>query len=148
MADDAAAVLFTGKLDKVRKTEKQQIVCGHNQQVVIDSEFVHREQKVAHSSQAGFIGLGSVIHNGYRLAIMLISCPFLKNRGEFMVGDDDILINLINAINIIKHPAQDGALPYFQQWFGKISGQFAQAGGISCRYYNCLHPGVVSDLNY
>ena len=70
---------------------------------------------------------------------MLFSFPLLKDGGKLMVRDDDMLINLCNAIDIIHHPAQNCILPNLQQWFRKVLCQFTQPCGIASRNNNTYH---------
>jgi hypothetical protein len=51
--------------------------------------------------------------------------PLLEYSCEFVVRDDDVLIDLWNLVNVIQHPAKDGIFAYLQQWFGEVFRQLS-----------------------
>ena len=70
---------------------------------------------------------------------MLFGGPFLENGGELMVGHDDMFGDIGNAVDVIEHTAQDGALTNLEQRFGEVLGQFSQTGGVACGEDDCFH---------
>ena len=67
--------------------------------------------------------------------------------GKLVVGDDDVLVDVGNGIDVIKHTSQDGVVAYLQQRFGKVLCQFAEACGVTGCYYDILHCGLISTEN-
>lgn len=70
---------------------------------------------------------------------MLFGGPFLEDGCELMVGHDDMFGDIGNAVDVIEHAAQDGALTNLEQRFGEILGQFSQTGGVACGEDDCFH---------
>ena len=56
-----------------------------------------------------------------------------------MVGDDDVLINLGDGVDIIEHATENGVFSYLEQGLGKVLGELTQTGGVACCYYDIFH---------
>ena len=64
---------------------------------------------------------------------------------KLMIGDDDMLIDLGDGVDIIEHSSEDGAFSYLEEWFGEVLGEFTKTCGITCRYYYILHKDLIVD---
>ena len=53
--------------------------------------------------------------------------------------DDDVLINIGNTVDIVKHTAENGGFPYLKQRLREVLCQFAKPCGVSCGYNYILH---------
>ena len=49
-----------------------------------------------------------------------------------MVGDDDMFINLRDAVDVIEHTTEDGVFTYFQQGLWEVFGQLTQSRSVTC----------------
>ena len=124
VAHNARCSLFLCKVHKLLEREEQQVVCGNYQKVVIQVEFIHREQQVTDRPKAGFIGEGVVVHHRDGLGIVLLVGPELEDIRKPAVGDNDVLINLRDAVNIVQHTPQNGVVSNLQQGLGEVLGEF------------------------
>ena len=131
VAHDAGGVLLQGEVDELLEGEEQEVVGSNYEHVVVDVQLVDGKEEVAHGSQTGVVGLGAIVDNGDGLGVGLTGRPFLEDGGKLVVGDDDVLIDLGDAVDIIEHTAQYGTLAYLQQGLGEVLGEFAQAGGVA-----------------
>ena len=62
---------------------------------------------------------------------MLLFCPFFEDGSELVVGDNDVFVNVGNAVDVVQHAAEDGVVTNLQQGLGEVLGQLSQAGGIT-----------------
>ena len=139
VAHNAARLLGKGEIDKLLEREEEDIIGRHDQHIVVDREFFHRIEQVADGPQARLVGLGAVIDDRQRLGVVLFGGPLLEDRGEFMVRNNDMFVDLGDAVDIIQHTAQNSALADLQEGLGKILGQFTQPRCIPCCYYYVFH---------
>ena len=139
VAHDAAGTLLQGKIHKFLEREEQQVIGSHHQHIIIDMQLLDGIKQIANSPQARIVGFCTIIHDGHRLGIYLLARPFLKDRCKLMVRDDDVLINLWDAVDVVHHASQYGILSDLQQRFREILCQFPQACSITGRYNNIFH---------
>ena len=139
MAHNTTRPLRKGEIDELLEAEKEDIVCSHHQQIVINLQLIHCIQEVTHGTQTRFVGRSTVIDNCDRLRIVLLCSPLLEDGGKLMIRDDDVLVDLRNLIYIIQHPPEDRALADLQQRFRKVLGQFTQTSCITGCYNNVFH---------
>ena len=144
VADDARRAFCLGILHKVTEREEQQVVGCYDKEVIVYLQFVHGKEEVANSTESGVVGLCAIIDDGDGFGIGLLVFPLVEDVGKLVVGDDDVLIDVGNGINVIKHTSQDSVVAYLKQRLGKILCQFAEASGVTCCYYDILHCGLIS----
>ena len=111
MTHDATGLLGLGEIDKLLETEEENIVGSNNQQgriaLITTVEIIDGEQQVADSPETGFVGFGTVVEDGDRLGVASILLPGLEVVGELMVGDDDVLVDVGNTVDIDEHTIED-----------------------------------------
>ena len=95
--------------------------------------------EVADGAKAGFIRFGAVINNRNGLLVVLPCNPLLENGCKLMVGDNDMLVNVGNLIDVVEHASQNRRFPYLQQRLRKVPGQLTQTGGVTGSYNYILH---------
>jgi len=130
VAHDAGGLFLLGESHELGKAEEEEVVGGDHQQVVIDMELIHCEKEVTDGAKTGVVGLCAIINDGdgfprggtARHGKTLIS-PLLEDVGELVVGDDDVLINLGDRVDIIEHATQDGVGTYLEQGLGEVLGE-------------------------
>ena len=62
--------------------------------------------------------------------------PIGEDVGELVVGDDDVLVDLGDAVDIREHPTENRGVTDLQQGLGEVLRQLAQARGVSgCNDY-------------
>ena len=71
---------------------------------------------------------------------MLLTFPLLKDWGKLMIGHNDMLIYLVDAVYVVQHTSKDGAFAYLQQWLGEITSKFSKSRCIAGSNDNILHP--------
>ena len=54
-----------------------------------------------------------------------------KDVREFMIGDDNVFLDIVDGIDVVHDTVQNGSLPYFQQRFREILRQRIQTCGIA-----------------
>ena len=129
--------LLLGISHKFGKREIQHIVTGDHQQVIVQPQLVNGKLHVTHSTKPGLIAAGSIVHH---LNILLLSSrPVFKMMGILVIADDHISIHQTSGVNVIHQPVQYGLIPYLQQGFGKVFGQWIQAGCVSRGQNQALH---------
>lgn len=143
VAHDATGAFLQGEVHELLEGEKQEVIGSDYQHVVVDMQLVDGEKEVAHGTQTGVVGLGAIVDNGDGLGIALLRSPFAEDGGELVVGDEDVLIDLGDAVDVIEHAAQNGALADLQQGLGEVLGEFAQTGGVTGGYDDILHSNVI-----
>ena len=144
VADDARRAFCLGKIHKVTEREEQQVVGCYDKEVIVYLQFVHGKEEIADSTESGVVGLRAIIDDGDGFCIGLLVFPLVEDVGKLVVGDDDVLIDVGNGIDVIKHTSQDSVVAYLQQRLGKVLCQFAKASGVTCCYYYILHYGLIS----
>ena len=144
VADDARCAFCLGILHEVTEGEEQQVVGGYDKEVIVYLQFVHGKEEVADGTESGVVGFRAIVDDGDGFCIGLLVFPLVEDVGKLVVGDDDVLVDVGNGIDVIKHTSQDGVVAYLQQWLGKVFGQLAEASGIASCYYNILHCGLIS----
>ena len=144
VADDARCAFCLGILHKVTEREEQQVVGCYNKEVIVYLQFVHGKEEVANSTESGVVGLCAIIDDSDGFGIGLLVFPLVEDVGKLVVGDDDVLVDVGNGIDVIKHTSQDSIVAYLKQRFGKVLCQFAKASGVTCCYYDILHCGLIS----
>ena len=97
MTHDATGLLGLGEIDKLLETEEEDVVGSNNQQgriaLIATVEIIDGEQQVA--------------EDGDRLGVASILLPGLEVVGELMVGDDDVLVDVGNTVDIDEHTIED-----------------------------------------
>ena len=144
VADDARRAFCLGVLHKVTEGEEQQVVGSYDKEVIVYLQFIHSKEEVADSTESGVVGLCAIIDDGDGFGIGLLVFPLVEDVGKLVVGDDDVLVDVGNGIDVIKHTSQDSVVAYLQQRLGKVLCQFAKASGVTCCYYDILHCGLIS----
>ena len=111
MTHDATGLLGLGEIDKLLETEEEDVVGSNNQQgriaLIATVEIIDGEQQVADSTETSFVGLGTVVEDGDGLSVASILLPGLEVMGELMVGDDDVLVDVGNTVDIDEHTIED-----------------------------------------
>ena len=111
MTHDATGLLGLGEIDKLLETEEEDVVGSHDKQgriaLIATVEIIDGEQQVADSTETGFVGFGTVIEDGDGLGVAGILLPGLEVMGELMVGDDDVLVDVRNTVDIDEHTIED-----------------------------------------
>ena len=153
MTHDAARTFLLGKVYKLSEAEEKEVVGGDDEKG-LSPTLPHREgaifpiapfqtvygiQQVADGPKAGVIGFGAIIDNGDGLGIVLLGCPLLEDGGKLMIGDDDMLIDIGDSIDIIEHTTKDGVVTNLEQWFGEVLCKIPQASGVASGDYNGFH---------
>ena len=139
VAHDARGLLLAGKIDELLEGEEEQVVGSYHEQIIVQAQLLHGVEQVADGTQTRFVGLSTIIDDGNGFGVVLFLLPVFEDGGELMIGDDDMLIDLRDAVYVVEHPSEDGALSYFQQWFREVLCQFPQPRGVSCCYHNTFH---------
>ena len=57
----------------------------------------------------------------------------------FVVGNNNIFVNLTRGIDIVYQPVKNCFIAYFKKRFGKIFGKRVKAGCIACRKNKTFH---------
>ena len=111
MTHDATGLLGLGEIDKLLETEEEDVVGSNNQQgriaLIATVEIIDGEQQVADSTETGFVGFGTIVEDGDGLGVASILLPGLEVMGELMVGDDDVLVDVGNTVDIDEHTIED-----------------------------------------
>ena len=111
---DAAGLFLAGKVNKLAEGEEQQVVSSHHQQIFVNLQLIESKQQVADGSETGVVGLRPVVDDGDGLGVVLLSGPRAEVVGKLVVGDDDVLVNLGNGVNVVEHAPEDGATANLQ----------------------------------
>ena len=152
MAHNATSAFLQGEVHELLKGEEQEVIGSDYKEIMVwalalamamAGNVIDGKKEVAHGTQAGVVGLGTIVYNGDGLGIGLLRGPFAEDGGELVVGDEDVLIDLGDAVDVIEHAAQDGALADLQQGLGEVLGEFAQTGGVTGGYDDILHSNVI-----
>ena len=77
-------------------------------------DVVDGKKEVTDGAEAGFIGLCAIVNDGDGFGVCLFACPFFKDGGKLMIGDDDVFVNIWNTINVVEHTTENGTLSNFQ----------------------------------
>lgn len=89
------------------------------------------KKEVADGTEAGVVGLCTIVDDGQGLAIMLLLGPLFEDGGELVVRNDDVFIHIGDGVDVVQHTAENGVVTNLQQWFGKVLGQLTQSGGVT-----------------
>jgi len=106
-------------------------------------KLVNGIEQIADGAKAGLVRQSPVIDHRHLPAVGEAFCPVFEYAGKLVVGDDYVLIDLRDAVDVIEHHAQDGAVPYLQEGLGEVLGEFPQAGGIAGGYHYILHNPII-----
>jgi hypothetical protein len=139
MTHDARGLFLLGKVNELLEREEQDVVSSNDEYIIVDTAFLHRQQQVTDSTQTGIVGLRAIVNDSDGLFIVLFLRPVLKDVGKFVIGDDDVFVNVWDAVDVVEHASKDGALANLQQGLGEILGELAQTSGIAGSYYDCFH---------
>ena len=137
IAHDTGGVLRLAILDEVLQAEVQEVVSGHDQEVVVQLQLLDSKEDIFHCTQAGLVRGGTIVEDGNLVGTL--RSPVLEDMGELMVADDDIFVYLAGLGHIVDEPVQDGFACHLQKGLGEVLGQRIEAGGISCCQYQTLH---------
>ena len=111
MTHDATGLLGLGEIDKLLETEEEDVVGSNNQQgriaLIATVKIIDGQQQVAYSTETGFVGFGTVVEDGDGLGVASILLPSLEVMCELMVGDDDVLVDVGNTVDIDEHTIED-----------------------------------------
>ena len=105
MIHDTTGLLGFGEVHELAEGEEEEVICRHHEQVIVQLQFIHREEQVSYCAETRLVGRSAIIDDGDGLGVVLLSRPFVEDMRKTMVGDDDMLVDLRNGINIIKHTA-------------------------------------------
>lgn len=159
MTHNAASTLLHSKVDELTEAEEQEVVGGDDEKG-LSPTIPHREgaifpvtffqtvygiQQIADGSKAGVVGLGAVIDNGDGLGITLLGCPLFEDGGKLMIGNDDMLIDIRNGIDVIEHTTKDGVVTNLEQWLGEVLGKLTQTGGVAGGYDDGFHEKLIEN---
>ena len=89
------------------------------------------KKEIADGTQAGVVGLSSIVDDSQGFGIVLFAGPLFKDGGELVVSHYDVFIDVGDGIDVVQHAAEDGVVTNLQQGFRKILGQLTQAGGVT-----------------
>ena len=137
VAHDAGGGFPAGVAHEVDQTEREQIVAGNDQEVVVELTLVDGKLDVAHGTETGLVGRGAVVEHGDQLRTL--GGPLLEDGCKLMVGDDDVLVNELALFDIVDEPIEDGLPAYLQQGLGEVLGKGIEAGGIASREDEAFH---------
>lgn len=137
VAHDAGGGFPAGVAHEVDQTERQQVVAGNDQEVVVELTLVDGKLDVAHRTETGLVGRGAVVEHGDGLRTL--GGPLLEDGCKLMVGDDDVLVNELALVDIVDEPIEDGLPAYLQQGLGEVLGKGIEAGGIASREDEAFH---------
>ena len=139
MAHDAGGLLLLSKFHKLAEREKEEVIGCHDEKVVIEMQGFDGKEQIAYGTKTGFIGLRSVIHDDHGFTVMTVLLPRLEDGGKLMIGDDDVLCDVGDGVNVTKQAVENGVFTNLQQGFRCVARQLAQTRGVSsCNDY-CLH---------
>ena len=149
-------------LQETHQAEIQQVVPRHHQQVVVQAQRVDGELDVPHGAEARLVRGGSVVQDGDRCPIRSgmttdvipgltgnLFRPVLEDRGELVVGDDDVLVDEAGPVDVVDEPVQDGLLPYLQEGLGEVFGKRVKPRGVARGEDQAFHkfnPSALSQI--
>ena len=111
MTHDATGLLGLGEIDKLMDTEEEDVVGSNNQQgriaLIATVEIIDGEQQVADSTETGFVGFGTIVEDGDGLGVASVPLPGLEVMSELMVGDNNVLVDVGNPVDINEHTIED-----------------------------------------
>ena len=139
VAHDAGGGFLAGEVDEVAEGEEQEVIGCDNEEIIVNGELVEGEEEIADSTEAGFVGGGAIVDDGDGFRVVLFGSPLVEDGGELVVGNDDVLGDVGDGVDVIEHASEDGVVANLQEGLGEVSGEFAQARGIACGYNDCLH---------
>jgi len=53
-------------------------------------------------------------------SLQALYAPVLEDGGELMVGDDDVLIDIGDGVDVIKNTVKNRGGTYLEEGFGKV----------------------------
>lgn len=56
-----------------------------------------------------------------------------------MVADNDMTINILNIIKVVKHPVENRSVAYLEQRLWEILRKRVEASGVPCCYNYIFH---------
>ncbi len=131
MAHDAGGLLLSKERDKTREGEVQQVVPCQDEQVLVEVKRVYGKEDIFHCSKpVGIVGR-TVIENDDRMGKRAALFPSSEVIIELVVGDNHILPDPFDAIDIREEPVKDGPSLYIQEGLGKVLGQRIKPGCIA-----------------
>ena len=137
----------------MHQAEIQQVVPRHHQQVVVQAQRVDGELDVPHGAKARLVRGGSVVQDGDTGSRVKPGMrgrgPVLEDRGELVVGDDDVLVDEAGPVDVVDEPVQDGLLPYLQEGLGEVFGKRVKPRGIARGENQAFHrfnPSALSQI--
>ncbi len=131
MAHDAGGLLLCKERDKTTKGEVQQVVTCQDEQVLIDFLLFYGDEDVLHRTEpVGVVGR-SVIEDDDRMGKGAALFPSSEVIIELVVGDNHILLDPFDAIDIREEPVKDGPSLYVQEGLGKVLSQGIEPGCIA-----------------
>ena len=131
MAHDAGGLLLCKEGDKTGEGEVKKVVTRQNEQVLVDFLLFDGEEDVLHRPEpVGVVGR-AVIEDDDRMGKRAALFPSSEVIIELVVGDNHILLNPFDAINIREEPVKDGPSLYIQEGLGKVLGQRIKPGCIA-----------------
>ncbi len=131
MAHDAGGLFLCKEGDKTTKGEVQQVVTCQDEQVLVDFLLFYGEEDVLDRTEpVGVVG-GAVIEDDHGMGERAALFPSSKVIMELVVGDNHILLDPFDAIDIREEPVKDGPSLYIQEGLGKVLGQGIEPGCIA-----------------
>ncbi len=131
MAHDAGGLLLSKERDKTGEGEVQQVVTCQDEQVLVDFQLFYGEEDVLHRTEpVGVVGR-AVIEDDDRMGKRAALFPSSEVIIELVVGDNHILPDPFDAIDIREEPVKDGPSLYIQEGLGKVLGQGIEPGCIA-----------------
>ena len=134
---DAAGAFRAGIAQEATQAEREQVITGDDEHVLIDPAAVDGQLDVANGAKPRFIRRRAVVQNddGRPVAVR----PCLENGGKLMVRHNDISIHHTGTVDVIDQPVQDGLAPDIQQGLGKVFRQRIQPRRIASGQDHTFH---------
>lgn len=120
--DDGGAFLLEVVYEALEREVEDVVGCKHHY-VIVDCFLIYGKEEIADGAKACLVGLGAVVDDGYRLAIVGLADPFPEDGGEAVVGDYDVPVYVGYRVKIGEHSVEDGALPYLEERLGEVFGE-------------------------
>jgi hypothetical protein len=131
VAHDAGGLLLLKEGDKTTKGEVEEVVTRQDEQVLVDFLLFHGEEDVPDRPEpVGVVGR-TVIEDDDGMGKRAALFPGSEVIEELVVGNNHILPNPFDAIDIREEPVKDGPSLYIQEGLGKVLGQGMEPGCIA-----------------
>ena len=137
VAHRAGGLLLARVAEEGSEGEVEDVVPREDQQVVVELLPLDGVLHVPDGAEAGFVGLGPVVHDGDGEAVVL--GPGGKVRGEAVVRDDEVFVDGVRGREVVEEPVQDRFAPDVQEGLREVLGQGIEPGGVARGEDEALH---------